>query len=131
MKFALLNICWFLGTAAAFRSKARQQRRGIRSVLATSQSSIGHPLQHQPQEPHDRGSNGRHSSRGHRTLLNSSTSPCSDDLIRSLQLSNPTSTNTSMRITICTETEIQWDEDGILSANLVRTVRAPSGPGLC
>jgi hypothetical protein len=127
MKFALLNLCWFLGTAAAFRSKARQQR-GIRRLLATSRSSIGHPLQHQPQEPHG-GSNGRRSSsRGDRDLMiSSTTSPCSDDLLRSLQLSDPsTTTNASMRITNCTETEIQWDEDGILTANLVRTVRVPS-----
>jgi hypothetical protein len=109
MKFALLNLCWFLGKAAAFR-----QRRGIRSVLATRRSSIGHP-----QEPND-----RRSSRGDRNLMISpTTSPCSDDLLRSL--SHPTTTNTSMRITNCTETEIQWDEDGIFTANMVRTVRAP------
>jgi hypothetical protein len=125
MKLALLNLCWFLGTAAAFRNKARQ-RRGIRSVLASSGSRIGHPLQLQQQEPHG-GSNGRRWSRGERDLMvSSTTSPCSDDLLQSLQLSDPTTTNTSMQITNCTESEIKWDEDGILTANLVRTVRAPS-----
>jgi hypothetical protein len=130
MTFALLNLYWFLGTAAAlFRSKAQRQRRGIRSVLATSSPSrIGRPLQHQQQqEPHG-GSNGRRWSQEDRDLMfSSTTSPCSRGLLQSLQLSDPTTTtNTSMRITNCTETEIQWDEDGILTANLVRTVRAPT-----
>jgi hypothetical protein len=124
MKFALLNLCWFLGTAAAFRSKARQ-RQGIRSELATSRSRTGHPLQLQQQEP-DGGSNGRRSQKDRDLVFSSITSPCSDDLLQLLQLSDPTTTNTSMQITNCTETEIKWDEDGILTANLVRTVRAPS-----
>jgi hypothetical protein len=125
MKFALLNLCWFLGTATAFRSKARQPRRGIRSVLATSRSRFGHPLQLQQQKPHG-GSNGRLSQKDRDLVFSSTTSPCSDDLLQLLQLFDPTTSNTSMQITNCTETEIQWDEDGILSAKLIRTVRAPS-----
>jgi hypothetical protein len=94
-------------------------------VLATSRSRIGHPLQLQQQKPHG-GSNGRRSQKDRDLVFSSTTSPCSDDLLQLLQLSDPTTTNTSMRITNCTETEIQWDENGILTANLVRTVRAPS-----
>jgi hypothetical protein len=122
--FALWILCWF-GTAAAFRSKPYVG--SVRSAVQEQQQlqqMNRQPAQYHQQQQQQQLIRESKDPAGDRDLVwSSDLSFCSDELLQALLAADPT-------ITLCIQTDIQWDEAGTLTAVDLFTSRPFVGDGV-